>query len=433
MEKTVSRKMIYGSKENPPPRRLIIYALQWIAFSTYPIMWGLVLVGFGLKMEPMVLSGYVTATVFTIAISSLAQTIFGHRCGMLSGPNILPGFTILAAFSLGYPTGEIFGAFVIGSGMVVVLALCGAIGYLRKLFTPLALGTLVMMIGLSAAKLGISLMVSHGGTFVLVALLLTLICGYIGTRLQGFISTIPVFIIVLIGYIVFIAAGRFDWGLVKQMPTVVLPRPMLLGLSWPDAGLIVSAAIAQIAAAFFCLGNVLSVHTVIEEEFDFKKSKSTVAILGGVEGVLASVFSATPLVPYSGNIGFVSITRVASRSSVILASAVLAVLSVIGPVSGLLASIPKPVAGAVLMGIAGMNIGIGARIWGAGTPTFDTQQVFIVGFAVFTALGFASLPQSYFDQMPRTLAQIINNPMLSALLYVIVLESLIFRRRSALA
>lgn len=389
--------------------------------------------GFGLKLESLVLSSYVAATVFTIAVSSLAQSLFGHRSAMISGPNILPGFTILAAFSLGYPTGEIFGAFAIGSGIVVALALCGAIGYIRKFFTQLALGTMVMMIGLAAAKLGISLIVSQGGGFILVALALTLICGFIGTRLQGFISTIPIFIIVVIGYIVFIAAGRFDWGLVRQMPTLVAPRPMLLGLSWPDLSLAVSATIAQLSAVFFCLGNVISIHQIIEENFDPKTAKSTVLIVGAVEGVIASMFSATPLVPYSGNIGFVSITRVASRASVIVAGAALAALSIIGPISGLLASIPKPVAGAVLMGIAGMNIGIGARIWGAGTPSFDTQQVFIVGFAVFTALGFAALPQSYFDQMPRTIAQIVSNPMLSSLLYVIALESLIFRRPSALA
>jgi len=421
--------MIYSSSERPPWPKLLIYSFQMVAMSTYSIIWGVALVGLGINLSGAPLATFITATVFTIGLAIIAQAWLGHRMGLLAGPNIVPGFTMITAYQAGFPLNEIFGGFVIGAFLVILLGLLGVANYVQRFFTPLVTGSLIMMIGLGSASLGVSFLAELGLPFLVFAILLGLGVGYISFTLSGFISTIAVLIIVIVGYLGAIAAGFMDWSLVTSAPLVTPPHPFFLGIAWPRPGLLIAAVIAILVSGVQELTYVIALTEVAQEPFDLRRIRPIISVFGFAESIFPSLLSATPVVTYSVNAGFMAATGVASRYPTIVAGVILMILSMLGPVAGFLAAMPKPIAGAILLGLAGPSIGIGARLWRAGTPQFSDTNAFIVGFSVFLALGWQALPSDLVAQLPAAVSQILGNPVVAVLIYIILLEQLVFRTR----
>lgn len=417
----------FGVEERPPALQLLIYAAQWVAFATYPLMFSLVLLGLGWNLEGPVLGKFIAATLWIIGLGSLLQAFLGHALCMMSGPFVLTIFAMLESHRAGHDFGSIFGALALSGAIVALLAATRLVGRIRPLFTPLVIGTLVMMIGLSSAPFGIRLMVGQGAGAGLVAFGLALLCGFIALRLRGFIATVPVIVVVTLGYLLFRLLPGWWLVQVPELPWISPPRPALLGLRWPPLGLLILFTFVQLATAAFGMGATLGVSAAVRvrRREGHLLRQAIINSLG--EGTLAALLSAAPLVGYPGSLGFVSMTSVASRWAMAAGGALLVVLSSIGPLSALLAAIPRPVAGAVLLAIAGMNIGLGAEIWGAGTARFTKRHAFTVGFAIFCALGFTALPPESLRGMPNVLALILRNPVLSAMIFVIVLDGLVFR------
>ena len=155
--------------------------------------------------------------------------------------------------------------------------------------------------------------------------------------------------------------------------------------------------------------------------------KRSMYVLSLIETGLAGVLGVPGLVPYSESIGIITMTRVASRIFLIIGSLIFMALSFLGPMGGFMAAMPKPVAGAILLGIASTVIGSGAQVWSK--SKFGRREILITGFSIFLALGLSSLPDHFWNQLPRMVATIFNNPSITVTLSVIVLEQIFFRKK----
>jgi len=424
-------KIIYRSAEIPPWPKLIVYGLQGVAMATYPIAWGLAFVGFGLDLAGAQLATFVTATVFTVGLTTLAHALAGHRLGVLSGPHIVPAFTMLTAYQAGLPLAEVFGGLLVGAVLSVVLGLLGVANLLQRFFTPLVMGSLIVMIGLGTASVGVPFLTELGVPFLLLAVGLGVGIGYISFTLSGFVSTIAVLIIVVIGYVISIATGHLNWQLVLDFPLISPPRLFLFGLAWPRPSILISAVVAMLVSGMQEIMHVSAIAQVADEPQAARRVKPALSVFGLVGGVIPSFLSATPLVTYAVNAGFIAATGVVSRYPMMVAGLLLMVISALGPLAGFLAAMPKPLAGAILLGVAGPVIGIGARFWRTGTPHFGDVEAFIVGFSIFLALGWQALPPEFVTQLPGWVSQVLGNPLIAVLVYVIVLEQVVFRKRNA--
>ena len=90
-----------------------------------------------------------------------------------------------------------------------------------------------------------------------------------------------------------------------------------------------------------------------------------------------------------------------------------------------MAAMPDPIAGAILLGIASTVIGQGADIWNQ--EKFERREIMITGFSVFLSYGLSILPDSFWEQVPRLLATVFSNPIITVIIVVITLEQLFFR------
>lgn len=424
--------LVYGLNDAPRSNTdRIIYSLQWVFIMFYPVVWGYSIVGLNVGFTPEELSGYMARVVLMIGVSTLIQVIAGHKLSMVSGPNIIPSLAIVAAFSLGGKEFALmsFNAYIIAGLVVAALGGFGLIGYIGKVWTPLALGGMVMTVGLVTSTVGMGLIAQAGASWpFIVGVGLALLCGWISIQGKGLLATVPVLVAIIIGYIVFIATDRFNWDLVDTMPFLSIPELFPYGFEMPPVQLILTMIIVNLFSAVNLYGNISGYTRIIGQRITPSQEKRYFTIFGLVEGSASSVLGVPANVAYGENLGLVLLTRIASRYFIIVAGIAFIALSFFGKFGGMMAAMPKEVAGAVLLGVASTLIGIGANIWHQ-NKQYETREIFITGFAVFFAYGVSTLPQTFFDTLPDLVSMLLKNAVITVIVTVIMLEQFIFRER----
>ncbi len=425
--------LVYAPDDEPDSLRdTLLYTLQWVFIGFYPVVWGLAIVGLGIGLTDAQLGRYMSRVVLMIGVATLLQAYVGHRLSMITGPNIVSSFAVVAAFAIGGTEYALlsFNAFIIAGIVVFLLGVLGVIGWIKKVWSSLVLGSMVMMVGLATASVGVDLLAEFGaGWPFLVGIGLALLSGYISVRASGVISTIPVLIVVALGYVIFIATGRFNWELVAQMPTLTLPRPFPYGTEFPPLDLIITMTVVHLLSAVNLYGNVeayenLAGVEIADDDQQERRERRYFGIFGLIEGALAGIMGVPGYITYGENLGFLTATKVAARRFIIYASLIIILLSLIGPVGGFMAAMPRPVAGAILLGIASTLVGEGAKI--VQQDGFESREVFIVSFSVFLSLGAYFLPDSFYSGVPDIVGTIMTNPIIFVMLLVILLEQVLF-------
>jgi xanthine/uracil permease len=410
----------------------VLYSFQWTVTMFYAVVWGYAIVGVGLEFQGEELTRYMSAVVLTIGISTLVQAWLGHRMAMVSGPNVIPSFAIVAAYSAGgidYALQSFMAQAIAGVG-IAVLALVGIVKYIRKFWSPLILGSMIIMVGLAVAGTGLEYMVDGSWDWPFaVALALALGGSILAIRGKGVWATLPPLVIIGLGFLAFIAMGEVDFTPVNEAPLFTAPGFLPYGLSIPPWDLILIMLVVNLMAGLNLYGNLHGYAKVIDEEVPVKQEKRCFTIFGLVETTLPGLFGTPATVAFGENLGIVQLTRVAARVFIMVASVVFIVLAFFGPFSGLMAAIPRPIAGAVLLGIASTVIGIGADTLQT-APAFKRREQTLVGFSIFLSLGLYQLPDEVWQQAPRLVDTIFSNPIISVILFVILFEQVVFREKN---
>jgi xanthine/uracil permease len=422
--------LVYDVDEKPRSARdYALYSLQWLVTMFYGVVWGYALVGIGLGFEGEDLTRYMSAVVLTIGVATLLQAWLGHRFAMVSGPNVIPSLAIVAAATTGgmeYAL-QSFTAQAIAGVLLMALALVGLLNLIRRIWSPLILGAMVLMVGLAIAEQGLELLIEAGFAWPFwVGAALALGGSVVAIRGTGVWATLPPLFVIGLGYLIFMLFGDFEWELITEAPLFVLPAPFPYGLAWPPLDLIVIMFVVNLMAALNLYGNVTGYAEVVHEEVAETKTKRFFTVFGAAETALSGILGAPATVPYGENLGIVMLTRVAARVFIIVASLGFIVLAFLGPMGGLMAAMPGPVAGAVLLGIASTAVGIGVNIM-TQVPAFGRREQTLVGFSVFLSLGLFLLPEEAWEAAPRLVSTIFGNPIISVILFVMLFEQAIFR------
>lgn len=422
-------QLVYGRNEQPRSTHdWCLYTFQWLVTMVYAVVWGYAIVGVGLDFRGSRMTTYISAVVLTIGISTLLQAWLGHRMAMVHGPNVIPSLAIVAAFTAGGEAYALqsFAAQAIAGIIIVALVYLGAVRYIRMVWSPLILGSMITMIGLTVAEVGLSDMTQAGfGLGFFVALALALGGSILAIRGKGVWATLPPVFIILLGYLVFLALGRVDLSLLREAPLLSFPAFFPYGRTMPSWDLVLIMLIVNLMAAMNFYGNLHGYAEVINESVDDREERRSFFLFGLLETTLPGILGTPATVAYGENLGIVQLTRVAARAFIIVAAAIFVVLAFIGPFGALMAAMPKEVAGAVLLGIASTVIGIGASILNS-APAFGRREQTLVGFSIFLSLGLSQIPQETWHQAPRLIDTIFSNPVISVIIFVLIFEKLIF-------
>lgn len=273
-DKTDNANLVYQIDDQPRSLRdWVIYSLQWTVTMCYAVVWGYAIVGLAMGFKGDELARYMASIVLTIGLSTLIQVWLGHRMAMVSGPNIIPSLAIVAAISSG---GEAYAqnAFLaqsIASIILIVLAFTGVVRLIKKIWSPLILGSMILMVGLSISRQGISLLTAGGfDTGFYTGLALALLATVVAIRSKGIWGTLPPLLIIGLGYIIFMVTGSFNWELTGSADWFILPRLLPYGLKMPPWDLIAIMVLVNVMSALNLFSNLSGYADVIHHKLKDK-------------------------------------------------------------------------------------------------------------------------------------------------------------------
>jgi len=397
------RQLVYGIDDVQPAPILILAGAQHVltlfgATTLVPLIFGP-----AMGMTTQQIATLIGCVYFAMGIATLIQTHpkLGSGLPIVQGSSfsfIPPVMTIIGAYhAMGPETimRYMSGALIIGGLSLSVLGYGKLIGKIRKIITPVVIGPTIMAIGFTLAPTAIQLNAANYWPASLLVVALVFFFGLASKNKYHNIfavlaSVTIVYLLCLmlsiVGFFPPEHAAHINLGAVAEAPwlrlNVFMPwgTPKVSGL-----------ALGAISAGFFCV--------MIESIGDYHNCSYAAGIDDptheqinrgiGAEGMccaISGVLGAVGTTSYTENIGLIGITGVASRAVVRAGAVILIILSLVGKLGALIATMPSPIIGGAYITLFGTIGALGIQNL-MRADMGSQRNVMIVGFAFLMALG----------------------------------------------
>ena len=229
---------------------------------------------------------------------------------------------------------------------------------LDRLFPPVVIGPVIILIGLSLSPSAVN-MAKDNWTLAFVSLITAIIVLTFG---KGLLKLVPVVIGLVVGYIVALFMGVVNLSILASAPWFALPDGIvqfhLPQFAWEPFLFMIPVAIAPVIEH---IGDVYVVSAVAEKDFVKEPGLHRTMLGDGLACLFASFFGGPPVTTYSEVTGAMQITRVSHPQVIRIAAATAIVFSVIGKLSALLQSIPQAVLGGIMLLLFGTIASVGIQ------------------------------------------------------------------------
>ena len=291
---------------------------------------------------------------------------------------------------------------IIAAGFVyIIVALIIKVAgtkWLDKMLSPVVVGSVVIVIGLSLAGVAINWAGLNStfttpamegvsrGTWIFVSMT-TLGIAIMGSMyFKGFFGVVPILIAMVVGYTLSIFLGVIP----KEVLTQISNAKFFILPSFVMPTFNISAIMLMAPVSFVTLaehiGHVYVTSNVVGRDFT-KDPGLHRSILGdGIATMFAGFVGGPPNTTYGENIGVMAITKVYSVWVIGGAAIIAIILSFLGPVSAVIGNIPLPVIGGVSVMLFGIIASSGFRIFVEDKVDFSKKRNLIVA-SVIIVLG----------------------------------------------
>jgi xanthine permease XanP len=411
----VASKLIYGLYDKPPVGEAIFVAFQHVLAAFVGIITPPLIIGTNLGLSPTEISYIVSMSLFVSGISTFLQVKkFGPvGSGLLS----LQGtsFAFLGSI-VGVGTAVIDGGGTPQEALARIFGVCffGAFVQIifsrflhlaQKIITPIVSGTVVMIIGLSLIKAGITSMAGgivaqQNGTFAstqnlaLSGLVLGTIV-FFSVSSNRFLRMGAIAIGLIVGYVISIFLGLVDFSIFSELPLVSLPRPFRYGMSFDFASFI-PFVFLYILTSIETIGDLTATSAITKQPVSgslyMRRIKG--GILGdGINCLLAAGFNTFPVTTFSQNNGVIQMTGVGSRYVGFFIAGILACLGLLPIVGGVFQSLPQPVLGGATVVMFGAIAVAGIDI--ISSVEIDRRSLIIIAVSLALGLGVVYVPEIF--------------------------------------
>ena len=267
--------------------------------------------------------------------------------------------------------------------------------FLHKIFPAVVVGPVIMTIGLILSPVAVNMAMGKtgDGAIVLVplnqammvsmsALIVTLLVALLG---KGVLKLLPILCGIIAGYAVSLILGIVSFDSVAKaawfaMPNFVTPE-------WNLEAIIYILPIA-IAPAVEHVGGILTISNVTKTDYLKKPGLKTTLLGDAIATTAASMLGGPPNTTYSEVTGAVTITKAYNPAIMTWAAIFAIVLAFVGKLGGLLATIPVPVMGGILLLLFGIiaSIGLGTMVREK-VDMNDPRNMIIVSMILVLAIG----------------------------------------------
>lgn len=265
--------------------------------------------------------------------------------------------------------------------LMSVLVKWQGIKVIRRLFPPVVIGPVIMLIGLSLSGTGVN-MASENWLLAIIALVTAIIVSMFA---KGLLKLIPIFSGIIVGYIAAVLMGKIDFTPVIEAPWFGLPQFVTPRFSWQAILFMAPVAIAPVIEH---VGDVYAVSQVAGKDFVKKPGLHRTMLGDGIACSIAGLIGGPPVTTYSEVTGAMVLTKVTDPVVIRIAAVTGIVFSLIGKVSFFLKTIPNAVLGGIMLLLFGMIAATGVNNMIANkTDMSVTRNLIIVSLVLTTGIG----------------------------------------------
>ncbi|MBO7267608.1 MAG: uracil-xanthine permease [Bacteroidaceae bacterium] len=283
--------------------------------------------------------------------------------------------------------GTLSGLVAVGAvyGIMSALVRFRGIGFISRLFPPVVVGPVIMLIGLSLASTGVD-MAKENWLLAIIALLTTVIVSLFG---KGMLRLIPIFSGIVVGYVAATIMGLVDFQPVADAPWLALPAFVRPEFSWEAIIFMIPVAIAPVIEH---IGDVYAINEVAGKDFVKDPGLHRTMLGDGLACVAAALIGGPPVTTYSEVTGAISLTKITDPAVIRIAAIVGILFSVLGKVSAILKTIPSAVLGGIMLLLFGTiaSVGINSLIKNK-IDLGDTRNLVIASLILTLGIGGAEL------------------------------------------
>ena len=256
---------------------------------------------------------------------------------------------------------------------------------LSRLFPPVVIGPVIMLIGLSLSPTAVD-MAKQNWLLAIISLATAIAVLTFGKRL---LKLVPVVCGILVGYLVAICMGEVDFSGVAAASWFALPDS-IVHFHWPQFAwqpflFMIPVAIAPVIEH---IGDVYVVSEVAGKDFVKEPGLHRTLLGDGLACLFASFFGGPPVTTYSEVTGAIQITRISHPQVIRIAAVTALVFSVIGKLSAVLQAIPSAVLGGIMLLLFGSIASVGAQsLINNKVNLNETRNIIIVSVVLTMGIG----------------------------------------------
>jgi len=432
--------LLYRLHDRPAPIKAFLGAIQHVLAAFVGIITPSLIIGGTLGLGehiPYLLS-------MSLIVSGVATFIQTRKIGPVGS-----GLMALQGTSFGFLAAVLTAGFVVknrgGSpeeilsvifgvsflGAFVEIFLSQFITKLKSFMSPIVTGCVIVTIGLSLTKVGLTDLAGGfgaedfgsipnlllGGSVLVSVILISIINNKV-------IRSSAIFIGLMFGLVVAVLMGRIDFSLVSEAAFFTVPIPFKYGFGF-DWQAFIPIAFMYIITSIETSGDLTATSMISGEPIKGPVYEKRIkgGVLGdGVNSLIAAVFNTFPVTTFSQNNGVIQMTGIASRYVGFYVGGLLCLMGLFPVLGAVFTQLPKPVVGGVTLLMFATVATAGIRI--LSTVQFTHRNVLIIATSLGLATGIAFVPD-VLSQTPQFFQNIFGSAVTMAGIVAITLDMIL--------
>ncbi|GAB3244267.1 nucleobase:cation symporter-2 family protein [Psychrobacter pacificensis] len=429
--------LLYRLHDRPNPIKAFLGAIQHVLAAFVGIITPSLIIGGALGLGehiPYLLS-------MSLIVSGVATFIQTRKVGPIGS-----GLMALQGTSFGFLAAVLTAGFVVknrgGSpeeilsvifgvsflGAFVEIFLSQFITKLKSFMSPIVTGCVIVTIGLSLTKVGLTDLAGGfgaedfgsipnlllGGGVLVSVVLISIINNKV-------IRSSAIFIGLMLGLLAAVFMGRIDFSLVSEADFFTVPIPFKYGFGF-DWQAFIPIAFMYIITSIETSGDLTATSMISGEPIKGPLYEKRIkgGVLGdGVNSLIAAVFNTFPVTTFSQNNGVIQMTGIASRYVGFYVGGILCLMGLFPILGAIFTQLPKPVVGGVTLLMFATVATAGIRI--LSTVDFTHRNVLIIATSLGLATGIAFVPD-VLSQTPQFFQNIFGSAVTMSGIVAITLD-----------
>ncbi|WP_394211020.1 nucleobase:cation symporter-2 family protein [Psychrobacter piscatorii] len=432
--------LLYRLHDRPTPLKAFLGAIQHVLAAFVGIITPSLIIGGTLGLGehiPYLLS-------MSLIVSGVATFIQTRKVGPIGS-----GLMALQGTSFGFLAAVLTAGFVVknrgGSpeeilsvifgvsflGAFVEIFLSQFITKLKSFMSPIVTGCVIVTIGLSLTKVGLTDLAGGfgaedfgsipnlllGGGVLVSVVLISIINNKV-------IRSSAIFIGLMLGLLAAVFMGRIDFSLVSEAAFFTVPIPFKYGFGF-DWQAFIPIAFMYIITSIETSGDLTATSMISGEPIKGPLYEKRIkgGVLGdGVNSLIAAVFNTFPVTTFSQNNGVIQMTGIASRYVGFYVGGILCLMGLFPVLGAIFTQLPKPVVGGVTLLMFATVATAGIRI--LSTVDFTHRNVLIIATSLGLSTGIAFVPD-VLSQTPQFFQNIFGSAVTMSGIVAITLDMIL--------